>query len=150
MNNINNNLVLVVLKQMSNPSLTSNLTEINRFVYEMKTTNSSFAYVSAAKMLYEAVEKRSSKETADFLFERMYQYDLIKHPIANHDIGTVEGFMRAVDEVMEMFSGASMGGPMSGSGSNSLINSTGMAGSDHILRKNKKSSKIKNIINKRL
>ena len=45
------------------------------------------------------------------------------------------------DAMYEMYSGASIGGAMSGMGTNAQVNATGMAGVDPNLFKNKKKKK---------
>jgi hypothetical protein len=140
---------VIVHKHARTPVQEKAFSPLERLVIGMKQASSPMAYVSAARLMREYVQTSSNQDTAFILLERMNHTKLVNPNIVKHDIGTYEGFMAAVDEMMsEMFSGASMGGAMSGAGTNADINATGMAGIDKPLRKKRKS--IDKILSRRL
>ena len=116
------------------------ITLLDRMVFNLKRLLSKVpggktqiaSYVAALALIKEYVEKESNSETSQVLLEKMQEHKMI--PPVKHDLSTQEGFMDAWEEAMvEMTSGASFGGAMSGAGTNAQVNSTGMAGIDPIL-----------------
>lgn len=107
------------------------------------------SYVAALALLREHVEKQTNLETSNLLMEKLQEHKII--PKTKHDLSTAEGFMDAWEEAMyeSMVSGASFGGAMSGAGTNSQINSTGMAGIDPVLGK-KKRKDLRKILDKQI
>lgn len=140
---------VIVHKHARTPVQEKAFSPLERLVIGMKQASSPMAYVSAARLMREYVESNSNQDTSYMLLERMNRNKMVNPVVIKHDIGTYEGFMAAVDQMMaEMFSGASMGGAMSGAGTNADINATGMAGIDKPLRKKRKA--IDKILSKRL
>lgn len=110
---------------------------LERMVIGLKKASSPDAYVSAYKLMKEYVEQESNEKTVEVLFERLEEHNLVK-PI-NHDISTYEGFMDAVDDILnEMMSGAGIGGAFDGAQSNAASNATGMAAPNGPSKKKKK------------
>ncbi len=116
------------------------ITLLDRMVFNLKRLLSKVpggktqlaSYVAALALIKEYVEKESNSETSQVLLEKMQEHKMI--PPVKHDLSTQEGFMDAWEEAMvEMTSGASFGGAMSGAGTNAQVNSTGMAGIDPVL-----------------
>lgn len=122
-------------------------TMIERLVIGLKKSSNPMAYVSAMKLMKEYVEDQSNETTSQYLFEKMEEHQLISSTPRKHDIGTYEGFMDAVDDMMsEMFSGAAIGGAFDGAQSNAAANATGMAAPNGPTKKKKK---IDSILNRR-
>ena len=116
------------------------ITLLDRMVFNLKRLLSKVpggktqlaSYVAALALIKEYVEKESNSETSQIQLEKMQEHKMI--PPVKHDLSTQEGFMDAWEEAMvEMTSGASFGGAMSGAGTNAQVNSTGMAGIDPVL-----------------
>ena len=102
-------------------------------------------YIAALALIKEYVETETNKETAQALFERFEEQRIC--PNFKHDISTPEGYLDAMEEAMnEMTSGASFGGSMSGAGTNAQVNASGMAGTDGILQRRRR-TKIEKILN---
>ena len=127
------------------------ITLLDRMVFNLKRLLSKVpggktqlaSYVAALALIKEYVEKESNSETSQVLLEKMQEHKMI--PPVKHDLSTQEGFMDAWEEAMvEMTSGASFGGAMSGAGTNAQVNSTGMAGIDPVLG-DKKIKRRKNL-----
>jgi len=122
---------------------------MERMIVGLKKSSNPNAYVSALKMVREYVEERANEETAQVLLEKMENTHLIPTSLKHHDIGTYEGFMDAVEEVMNEMtvSGAGIGGAFDGAQSNAATNATGMAAPNGPTKKKRKG--IENIINRR-
>lgn len=92
--------------------------------------------VGALFALRQHLKEKTDLVVVDSIFEKLQELNRIP----KYDLSTYEGFLEAF--VAEMSSGASFGGAMSGAGSNSTINSTGMAGVDKPLKTKRKIDKI--------
>lgn len=150
MHRVDSTVAFRVLRKMASPLSESAIdTRLDALVCKLQNANNPIEYVSAVRLVQEYVIYNSNKETSDYLMERLEDHRLIPKDLSSYDIGTYEGFMKAVDDVMEMFSGAAIGGRMSGMGTNADINATGMAGQDPLLGKKKK-SRIKKILTRNL
>ena len=109
------------------------------------------SYIAALALLKEHVKSTSNDETSNLLVEKMQRHKII--PPVEYDLSTQEGFMDAWEDAMyEMYSGAGIGGAMSGMGTNAQINATGMAGVDPVLgnKKIKKRKDLRKILDKQL
>ena len=139
-------------------------TMLDRLVFNLKRLVSSVpggamaigSYLTALALIKEHVEKTSNKETADLLMEKMEQKNFIPPHLKEYDLSTPEGYMDAFEDAMleSTVSGASFGGAMSGSNTNSAINSTGRAGVDPVMnfndKKKKRKKNFEKILNNRL
>lgn len=141
-----------ISNQLSESVYETTLDKIVRNLKESKLSGNVQGYVAYLKILQEFVAQTANEETSKVLFEKLEEHGHIPHTISKYDLSTVEGFMKAFEDeyVKEMVSGAGIGGRMSGLGSNSQVNATGMAGTDPVLKKKKKNNRIVNVMNKRL
>ena len=138
---INTKVLFTFLKKINEPLKEDFVPTLsNRIIENFKVSlNDKMLLVPAASIMHKYIEEEHGKETADMLFDRLAEHKIIPTTLVKHDLSTPEGYMNAVDEVMaEMVSGAAIGGRMSGLGTNSQVNSTGLAGVDPILNKKKK------------
>jgi len=156
---IDQNGKLLVKKSARTTAQNKHFTLLDRLVFNLKRLlektplgrNQLGSYIAALALIKEHVETTSNTETSVHLIEKLEEHNLID-PISGHDISTAEGFLDAFEDSMieGMSSGASTGGPMSGAGSNEVINQTGMAGFDAPINKPKKRKNIVKIIGNRL
>ena len=146
---VNTNLIVRVLRRMaSNVQMESVESDLDRLVFEIKHASNPFHYMSAIRTLREYVIQKTNEETYNSLIERLTDHDMIWPTIKNQNLSTYDGFMDAVEEVLEMFSGAAIGGAFDGAQSNANANATGMAAPNSPSKKKKRKT-IDSILNKR-
>lgn len=112
------------------------MTLVDRMVFNLKRLLGTIpggrtrlaSYIAALALLKEHVEKTYNKETSDMLLEKLEEKKII--PKIEHDIGTKEGYLSAMEEAImaEMNSGASIGGSLGPANTNSQANASGLAG----------------------
>lgn len=138
MNNIK--AIFTILKRISSPLQEDCAPTLsNRVVENFKTSKQDPKnFVTSCRLLKQYVEETYDAETAEILFDKLEEHKHIPPAINKHDISTVEGFMNAVDEVMqEMVSGAAIGGAFDGAQSNANTNASGMAAPNGASKKKK-------------
>lgn len=120
------------------------MTLSNRVVKVFKESiNNKQMLIPAAALLQKHISEQYDRETADMLFNRLVEHEVVPSVIIKHDLSTVEGYMRAVEEVMaEMVSGAAIGGSFDGAQSNAAANASGMAAPNGPTKKKNRLEKI--------
>jgi hypothetical protein len=102
-------------------------------------------FLSAYQLLKQYVIEKHD----EFVFRRiqnlLVETDKIPYKVNEYDLTKASEFYRAMEDeiIREMVSGAAIGGRMSGLGSNSQVNSTGMAGIEAPVGNTKNKKKIK-------
>ena len=124
------------LRKAKTPEEKASMTLVDRMVFNLKRLLGMIpggktklaSYVAALALLKEHVEKNYNTETANSLMEQMERRKII--PKIEHDIGTPEGYLSAMEEaiMLEMNSGAAIGGPLGVGTNNSQANASGLAG----------------------
>ena len=149
---INTSQALMILRKINAPLQEDFVpTLTNKIIEKFKSAlHDPSGLVEASNLLYKQIEEQFGKETADFVFERLENHDLIPPAIREHDLATVAGYMAAHDKVMEMFSGAAIGGAFDGAQSNAATNASGMAAPNGPTKKKKPIRRMRNILNNRL
>lgn len=138
---INTKALFTFLKKINEPLKEDFVPTLsNRIIENFKASLSNKTLlVPSAKVLHQYVSEEHGQETADVLFNRLVEHQIVPKALVKYDLSTPEGYMNAIDEVMsEMVSGAAFGGALSGAGTNAQVNATGLAGIDPILNKKKK------------
>jgi hypothetical protein len=100
------------------------------------------SYIAALALLKEHVQDEYNKETANALMEKLEENRII--PKLDYDIGTKEGYLAAMEEaiMIEMTSGAALGGPLSPTTTNAQANASGLAAPTGPSKKRKNLTKI--------
>lgn len=157
MNKVDINLVTRVMRNITKhldetidimPSILGKL--IHNYHLSLKENNVA-SYLVSIQMLQKHIKESYNQETLDVIMTRLTEHDIIPKEITKYDLTSPYGFLKAMEDeiIREMVSGASIGGSLSGLGSNQQINATGLAGKDPILGK-KKRNKVINVMNRRL
>jgi hypothetical protein len=143
---------IIVKPRDRTPAQKKTITLLDRMVFNLKRLLAKVpggktqlgTYIAALALLKEYVDQNHGSETSQVLIEKMQGHKII--PPVEYDLSTQEGFMDAWEDAMfEMYSGAGIGGAMSGMGTNAQVNATGMAGVDPMLFQNKSKKKKKDI-----
>lgn len=114
---------------------------LEQFIQTIKESEGC-ARVGVLFAFHSYITEKHGKHVAESVFAKLSE---MGH-IPSHPLSTYEGFLQAF--VAEMMSGAALGGPMSGAGSNAQVNATGMAGIDNPLGSKKR--KIDKILTRAL
>ena len=148
---VNHVQLFTLLKRISGP-LSEDMapTLSNKVVRNFKESlNDPRMLVASSLLLKNYVTETHNQETTDVLFEKLEEHGFIPSAINKFDIGTAEGYIQAMEEVMaEMCSGAGIGGAFDGAQTNAAANATGMAAPTGGAKKKK--SRIEKIMNRRL
>ena len=148
----NTNQALMILRKIMSPMQEESVpTLTNKIIDKFKVgLRDHTRLVEASALLHKQIESKFGKDTADFVFERLENHDLIPPAIREHDLSTPHGYMAAHDKVLEMFSGAAIGGAFDGAQTNAATNATGMAAPTGPAKKKKPIKRMRNILNNRL
>jgi len=148
---VNHVQLFTLLKRISGP-LSEDMapTLSNKVIRTFKESlNDPRTIVASSLLLRNYVTEKYNEETADVLFEKLEEHEFISPAINKFDIGTPEGYIHAMEEVMaEMMSGAAIGGAFDGAQTNAAANATGMAAPTGPSKKKK--SRIEKIMSRRL
>ena len=111
------------------------------------------SYVAALALIKEYTIREKGEATSEYLSERLEEHGLVSK--RDYDLSNVEGYWNAMLDAMEegTVSGASFGGPLSGAGTNAVVNAGGLAGMDSLLgggtkdpKKKKKKDSLEKIL----
>ena len=111
------------------------------------------SYVAALALIKEYTIREKGEATSEYLSERLEEHGLVNK--RDYDLSNAEGYWNAMLDAMEegTVSGASFGGPLSGAGTNAVVNAGGLAGMDSLLgggtkdpKKKKKKDSLEKIL----
>tara|TARA_B100002019_G_C21079541_1_gene503088 strand:+ start:167 stop:751 length:585 start_codon:yes stop_codon:yes gene_type:complete len=111
------------------------------------------SYVAALALIKEYTIREKGEATSEYLSERLEEHGLVSK--RDYDLSNAEGYWNAMLDAMEegTVSGASFGGPLSGAGTNAVVNAGGLAGMDSLLgggtkdpKKKKKKDSLEKIL----
>jgi len=111
------------------------------------------SYVAALALIKEYTIREKGEATSEYLSERLEEHGLVSK--RDYDLSNAEGYWNAMLDAMEegTVSGASFGGPLSGAGTNAVVNAGGLAGMDSLLgggtkdpKKRKKKDSLEKIL----